>query len=84
MQQDDRIASEYFWRAGSRGNPEGQYQYAVMLRDGRGVKRDKEKAIEWFEKAAEKSYKDAAQQVKSLKSVSPAKRTHNTSKHSKR
>ncbi len=75
VQQDDRIAAEYFWRAGSRGSAEGQYGYACMLRDGRGVAKDKEKALEWFAKAAGQGYKDASVQIDNIKNPKPVRKT---------
>jgi hypothetical protein len=45
--------------AAKSGNPEAQYDYAVMLWRGEGVKQDFEEAIKWFEKAATGGVKEA-------------------------
>ena len=92
---DQRIAAENFWRAAEKGNPEGAYNYAEMLRDGKGVEQDKGKAYVWFSKAAEAGYADAAGQAgmlsgysarkmnKTASAVKESKGSKNTGKSSK-
>lgn len=41
------------------GNPRAQYCYAVAYEFGRGVKKDIQKAIEWYKKSAEQEYSSA-------------------------
>lgn len=66
--QDYRIAAENYWRAAERGEEEGAYQFAVMLRDGIGVKKDLTRALKYFRQAAKSDYKDSALQARRLES----------------
>lgn len=42
-----------------QGDPEAQYQWAMLLMNGRHVERDREKGLEWLRKAAEQEDPDA-------------------------
>lgn len=44
-----------------------QYNLAVCLELGRGVKKDLEKAVKWYKKAAEQGDEDAEKAVERLK-----------------
>ena len=45
-----------------------------MLRDGKGVALNKEKAIEWFRMAEKQGYKDAGQQAMWVKTGRPSEK----------
>ncbi|KAJ0403720.1 hypothetical protein P43SY_003025 [Pythium insidiosum] len=49
---DDVAAAEAFRSAALQGNPEGMYNYAVMLQAGHGVQQNLEESFRWFERAA--------------------------------
>ncbi|KAJ0406996.1 hypothetical protein ATCC90586_009216 [Pythium insidiosum] len=49
---DDVAAAEAFRSAALQGNPEGMYNYAVMLQAGHGVQQILEESFRWFERAA--------------------------------
>ena len=64
---DNRVAAENYWRAAERGNAEGAYSFAVMLRDGVGVGQDLPRALKYFNMAAQQNYGDAAECARKLR-----------------
>jgi len=61
MNDHQTKAADLFRKAAEAGDPEGQFQFALCLRDGRGVSRDLAEAHKWLEKAASAGHPDAAQ-----------------------
>jgi TPR repeat protein len=59
-------AAQLFREAAEAGDPEGQFQYALCLRDGRGVSRDLAEAHKWLEKAVNAGHVDAPQILSQL------------------
>jgi hypothetical protein len=52
-------AADLFRKAAEAGDPEGQFQYALCLRDGRGVSKDSAEAHKWLQKAATAGHLEA-------------------------
>ncbi len=63
---DNDEAFTWFLRSAERGNEKGMYAVGTMYRDGNGVAKDVEKAMEWFRKAyemQEETAEDAAEAI---------------------
>jgi hypothetical protein len=57
LKTDEKVACLYFGLAAEQGHPYATQEYALCFLDGRGgVKKDKEKALKWFERAAGTNY----------------------------
>jgi TPR repeat protein len=54
-------AAKLFKKAANQGNAEAQYKLGDMYNEGKGVKKDYQKAVYWYKKAA-KLFKKAANQ----------------------
>lgn len=52
--------------AADKGYIESQYELGVCYENGRGVKQDKSKAIEWYKAAAAQGYEKAKTALKRL------------------
>ena len=59
QRQDYERAFTFYTIAAEQGNPISQYNLGIMYKDGRGVDKNKEKAIFWLEKAAKKGVIEA-------------------------
>ncbi|MGY9106447.1 MAG: tetratricopeptide repeat protein, partial [Alphaproteobacteria bacterium] len=60
FEQGDYGAAFQFWFSDAeQGDPKAQYNLGLLYRDGRGVARDADQAIRWFESAAEKGMPQA-------------------------
>lgn len=55
--QEYELAAGLYYRLAKEGHPEGMLEVAFMLRDGVGIEKNDDKALEYFEMAAEKGYK---------------------------
>jgi hypothetical protein len=49
-------AAEYYLKAAEMGNGRAQCSYAIMCKEGKGVKKSMSEAIIWFQKSAENGY----------------------------
>ena len=67
MALDYDAAFAWFQKSAAQRFPSGLYNLALCYEEGRGVKRDKKKAIEYYSQAAELGDEDAAEKVKKLK-----------------
>ena len=59
QRQDYERAFTFYTIAAEQGNPISQYNLGIMYKDGRGIDKNKEKAIFWLEKAAKKGVIEA-------------------------
>lgn len=57
--KDLETAAEHFHAAADRGDINAQYNFARLLRDGKGVERDRVQAAHWFKLAAERDLPEA-------------------------
>ena len=57
---------EWYRKSAEKGYDWGMYNVACCYRDGEGVEKDGEKAIEWFKKAYEKNGEAAEDARKKL------------------
>lgn len=57
--RDVAWAVDYFQQAADRGHPDAQYQLALMLRDGRGIEANLERAFYWILIAADLGQQEA-------------------------
>lgn len=71
MSDNQTKAADSFRKAAEGGDPEGQFQYALCLRDGRGVSKDLVEASKWLEKAANSGHLAATNALSELQK-SPA------------
>ncbi|MEJ2137006.1 MAG: tetratricopeptide repeat protein [Desulfofustis sp.] len=55
-------------RDANKGDSAAQYDVGSMYQNGRGVKADRDKAIEWYTRAAEQENKEAASRLELMKS----------------
>jgi len=55
----DQEAVKYFQKSAEQGYVKAQYHLGAMYEIGRGVARDYKKALEWYEKSAEKDCEEA-------------------------
>jgi len=62
-----RESVDWFTKAAELGHPTSQFNLALHYENGRGVKKDIDKAIYWYEKAAENGDEDAPEAIESLK-----------------
>ncbi len=56
---NDPAAVDVFKEYADKGDPFGQFCYALALYQGKGVKKDSVQAVTWFKKAAARSLSDA-------------------------
>ena len=56
----------WYLQAALGGNPSAQYNPAIMYIKGEGVRPDRQKAMEWFEKAATNGSTEAQEALKKL------------------
>jgi TPR repeat protein len=55
--QDYQKAAFYYKTAAIKGNAEGQFRYGRMLEKGRGVRRNMDKAVQYYILASENGHK---------------------------
>ena len=55
-------------REASQGNSNAQYDVGTMYQNGRGTRADRNKAIEWYQKAAAQNYEKATSRLELLQS----------------
>ena len=53
------------------GSLSGQFRVAEMYEEGRGVDRDLQKALEWYEKASLQGHKEAARRIEAIRAGKP-------------
>ena len=59
QRQDYERAFTFYTIAAEQGDPVSQYNLGIMYKDGRGVDKNKEKAIFWLEKASNQGLSEA-------------------------
>jgi hypothetical protein len=62
-----KTIAELFYKAATTDDPEGQFQYAMCLKEGRGVERDVAKATEWLKAAAMSGHAEAEKELEQIK-----------------
>lgn len=63
--EEDRVkAAECYLRSAELGNPETQYKIATCYESGIGVKKDLDKALYWYQQAAEQGWQVAIDRLK--------------------
>ena len=74
-----KLAADYWKRGAELGNADCQYCYGVLLKKGRGVKKDKKAAIYWLKLAAMNDSEEAKEALQkmgiSLETVAEAQNT---------
>lgn len=65
--KDYRLAFEYLLKASDFGDAPAMSDLALMYEEGKGVKKDLDMALYWYEKSADKGWEDAIAKVKQLK-----------------
>jgi len=69
MSENQVKAAELFREAAEAGHPEGQFEYGLCLRDGKGVQQNLQEAKEWFRKAAVAGHTEAAHVLSQISPV---------------
>ena len=59
VQQDDAVAFDWFLKAARGGHAAAQLRVGQMYEDGEGTKRDYQRAVEWYTRAAEQGLIEA-------------------------
>ena len=59
QRQDYERAFTFYTKAAEQGDPISQYNLGVMYKDGKGVNKDRAKAIFWLEKASNEGLVEA-------------------------
>jgi TPR repeat protein len=72
MSDKDVKAAQLFRKAAEAGSPEGQFEFGLCLRDGKGVPQDLAGAKDWFRKAAGAGHAEAAQALSEPQSSQPS------------
>ena len=54
----------WYTKAAEQGDQKAQYYLGEMYQDGKGVKKNGNKALEWWEKSARQGYSPALERVK--------------------
>merc|ERR1712217_306194 len=65
--QDDQLAAAWFVKAAQGGHAQGQVNLALLLLEGRGVKRNEDEAMAWLEKAATQGHNGAHNRLRDLR-----------------
>ena len=63
---DERAAAKLMFQFADIGYTEAEYDYAMMILNEIGLKRNEETAVAWLEKSAQKAYPPALQQLSSM------------------
>ena len=63
----DKAMVMRYTKAAKQGDAEAQYNLGMCYGQGKGVKQDVQKAVEWYTKAAEQGFESAKDMVKKLK-----------------
>lgn len=63
LKQDLELAFVFFKNAAEKKHPESQYEYAMMLKDGKGCEKSIEAAVYWLEKSAEQDCPEALEEL---------------------
>ena len=69
-----REAAEYFQKAAEKEHVDAQYQLACAYYYGEGVKKNEELCVQWLEKAAAKSHKEAMELLNGIQEKQKIKR----------
>ena len=69
-----REAAEYFQKAAEKEHVDAQYQLACAYYYGEGVKKNEELCVQWLEKAAAKSHKEAMELLNGIQEKQKLKR----------
>ena len=69
-----REAAEYFQKAAEKEHVDAQYQLACAYYYGEGVKKNEELCVQWLEKAAAKSHKEAMELLNGIQEKQKTKR----------
>ena len=69
-----REAAEYFQKAAEKEHGDTQYQLACAYYYGEGVKKNEELCVQWLEKAAAKSHKEAMELLNGIQEKQKIKR----------
>ena len=69
-----REAAEYFQKAAGKEHVDAQYQLACAYYYGEGVKKNEELCVQWLEKAAAKSHKEAMELLNGIQEKQKIKR----------
>lgn len=69
-----REAAEYFQKAAEKEHVDAQYQLACAYYYGEGVKKNEELCVQWVEKAAAKSHKEAMELLNGIQEKQKIKR----------
>ncbi|MBR2084052.1 MAG: sel1 repeat family protein, partial [Muribaculaceae bacterium] len=56
----------WFYQAAAKGHAEAQYRLADCYHHGYGVKKNKQEAINWYQKAANQGYAKAVSSLREL------------------
>ncbi len=64
--ESDEAAAFWFRKAAVAGDPEGMYEFAIRLYQGRGIAQDRAGSRRWFEKAAKAGQPQAPEVLKGL------------------
>ena len=67
IKQDYETAFNCFQRAAEKGNAHALYEMGELCLTGKGVPKDREKAVELYRKAAEQGYERAKKKLVELK-----------------
>ena len=63
---DWKTAADYFRKGAEMNSHEAQYNYAICLKKGKGVKKDKQTAIHWLKLASQNGDENAANELEKL------------------
>ena len=63
LKQDLEMAFVFFKNAAEKKHPASQYEYAMMLKDGKGCEKSTEAAVYWLEKSAEQNCPEALEEL---------------------
>lgn len=61
-----KLAAEYWKRGAELGDADCQYSYGLLLKKGRGVKKDKKAAIDWLKLAAMNDSEEAKEELRKM------------------
>jgi TPR repeat protein len=64
--QSDTEAAKYYLMAAKQGHSEGMYNYAEMLENGKGVRKNVKEAKEMYQAAAKKGHMRARERLSAL------------------
>lgn len=59
VQKDEKVAAEWYRKAGRQGHARAQHQLGMLYERGRGVPKDDRQAAVWYQRAADQMYAPA-------------------------